>query len=438
MSRPPAKRVPVNIVTGALGVGKTTCLRSLISSKPAGEQWVIIVNEFGALGIDAAVLDCAQAESELTVKQVAGGCLCCAAVSPLQLVVAQLLRQSMRRGKPICRILIEPSGLGHPGGLVDLLRGEHLRAYVEVRSIICLVDPPQLIDWWEHRQGDEGVTDSGAYAIYRQQVQLADLLVANKIDTLPSSDSSGQPEPSKVLLRYRELVAGMYPPKATLETSGGVVDMRWLDTASDGYMGMPGSTGGVSAHTPRTVAPTVSRVEADSIREQSEDEAYQTVPPTLGHPRCVEGKIVGHEQDGQAMDARSIASAGWLFALEELFNEASLLQLLVILDTQALRSKGVFRVADSKYVHLVKSPATSSMEGSARLEEIGYRRNSRFEVIVDSGSAKRLIDAVQEAFPMPDKVSCNENPSTLSLFKNCWRVVEEALKAVTAPPSTTR
>ena len=48
---------PVNIITGALGVGKTTTIQSVLSHKPAGEHWVIVINEFGALGIDAALIE---------------------------------------------------------------------------------------------------------------------------------------------------------------------------------------------------------------------------------------------------------------------------------------------------------------------------------------------------------------------------------------------
>ena len=52
MSRPPAKRIPVNIITGGLGVGKTTAIRSLLQRKPGGEHWAVIVNEFGVLGVE--------------------------------------------------------------------------------------------------------------------------------------------------------------------------------------------------------------------------------------------------------------------------------------------------------------------------------------------------------------------------------------------------
>lgn len=73
----------------------------------------MIVNEFGAVGIDAVALQssAAAAGGTVTVKQIAGGCMCCAQSGVLLPAIAQIIRQT----KPD-RLLIEPSGLGHPAG----------------------------------------------------------------------------------------------------------------------------------------------------------------------------------------------------------------------------------------------------------------------------------------------------------------------------------
>lgn len=90
--------IPVNIITGVLGVGKTTAIRHLISQRPPNENWAIVVNEFGALGIDGAVLDTAGGltsdgggDGGVTVREVAGGCLCCAVAAPFTVAVTQVL-----------------------------------------------------------------------------------------------------------------------------------------------------------------------------------------------------------------------------------------------------------------------------------------------------------------------------------------------------------
>ncbi len=131
-----ASRVPVHIVTGFLGSGKTTLIHSLIEQKPVDEKWAILVNEFGQIGIDQAMFD---ARDDVVVKGLPGGCLCCQLAFVLQAALVNLLARS----KPD-RVIIEPSGLGHPAGLLDLLRGEAFQDVVTVQDIIATLDPRRL------------------------------------------------------------------------------------------------------------------------------------------------------------------------------------------------------------------------------------------------------------------------------------------------------
>lgn len=95
--------VPVTIVTGALGAGKTTALRHLIDSKPPGEVWAVLVNDFGAIGVDGAALGGGDGGGGgggstgdgggVTVRQIAGGCMCCVTSGLLTPAIAQLVRQ---------------------------------------------------------------------------------------------------------------------------------------------------------------------------------------------------------------------------------------------------------------------------------------------------------------------------------------------------------
>ena len=68
-------KTQVHLFSGFLGTGKTTAIRSLIEQKPESEQWLIIVNEFGEIGIDGAVLS----DNGIPVAEISGGCLCCTA-----------------------------------------------------------------------------------------------------------------------------------------------------------------------------------------------------------------------------------------------------------------------------------------------------------------------------------------------------------------------
>ncbi len=92
--------VAANIITGFLGVGKTTAIRHLLANKPEQARWAVLVNEFGEVGVDGAILS----EQGALVKEVPGGCMCCVAGLPMTVGLNTLLAQ-----KPD-RILIEPTG----------------------------------------------------------------------------------------------------------------------------------------------------------------------------------------------------------------------------------------------------------------------------------------------------------------------------------------
>ena len=70
------KKTAVNLITGSLGAGKTTLLRNFIEQKPKNEKWAVLVNEFGATGIDGPILS---SQNSISVSQIPGGCICCTA-----------------------------------------------------------------------------------------------------------------------------------------------------------------------------------------------------------------------------------------------------------------------------------------------------------------------------------------------------------------------
>ncbi|GAL28505.1 putative metal chaperone [Vibrio variabilis] len=72
-------QVPTNIITGFLGVGKTTTILNLLKDKPENENWAVLVNEFGEVGIDGAMM----ADGGAMIKEVPGGCMCCTAGVPM-------------------------------------------------------------------------------------------------------------------------------------------------------------------------------------------------------------------------------------------------------------------------------------------------------------------------------------------------------------------
>jgi len=152
----------VNLITGFLGSGKTTTLRHLLASKPAGERWAVLVNEFGEIGIDGALL----AESGAVLKEIPGGCMCCVNGLPMQVGLNMLLKQASPD-----RLLIEPTGLGHPGKILTMLTSSIYQPWIDLRATLCLFDPRQL--------ADQRVVENENF---RDQLAAADIIIANKRD----------------------------------------------------------------------------------------------------------------------------------------------------------------------------------------------------------------------------------------------------------------
>ncbi|MDH0098315.1 CobW-like GTP-binding protein, partial [Pseudomonas sp. GD04158] len=85
-------QIPTHLIAGPLGAGKTSLIRHLLAQKPAAERWAVLINEFGQIGLDAALLE--RGEDGIALAEVAGGCVCCVNGAPFQVGLGRLLRQA--------------------------------------------------------------------------------------------------------------------------------------------------------------------------------------------------------------------------------------------------------------------------------------------------------------------------------------------------------
>jgi G3E family GTPase len=77
------QNIPTHVIAGPLGAGKTSLISHLLAQRPAGERWAVLINEFGQIGIDAALLT--RDADGIALGEVAGGCLCCVNGAPFQI-----------------------------------------------------------------------------------------------------------------------------------------------------------------------------------------------------------------------------------------------------------------------------------------------------------------------------------------------------------------
>jgi len=159
------KQIPTHLIAGPLGAGKTSLIRHLLAQRPADERWAVLINEFGQIGLDAALL--ARDEEGLSFSEVAGGCLCCVNGVPFQVGLGRLLRKAKAD-----RLFIEPSGLGHPLALLEQLRQPPWEGVLAVQPLLMVLDAAALA-------ADQPLADT-----QRDALAHAGLLVLNKSEGL--------------------------------------------------------------------------------------------------------------------------------------------------------------------------------------------------------------------------------------------------------------
>jgi G3E family GTPase len=275
--------IAVNLVTGFLGVGKTTLLRHLLRQHPAEQRWAVLVNEFGEVGVDRALLD----DQGVAIEEVAGGCLCCVAAPAFTVGLNRLIREHQP-----ARILIEPSGLGHPAQLLETLRSPLYQQVLDIQATLCVMDARHLASP-RHRE----------HPNFIDQVHLADILVANKADL---HDEHAE----QAFMRF---AATLQPPKSRLViTQQGRIDAALLQLGTQSRQ----------AAFPEAHAFLIAQGEAqgpaprgDWIRASGEGDGYHHVAWLIDRPHIFQREALLAWLDQLPVDrAKGVfrCAAGWI------------------------------------------------------------------------------------------------------------------------------
>ncbi|MCO7223051.1 GTP-binding protein [Pleionea sp. CnH1-48] len=315
--------VATNIITGFLGVGKTTAILHLLRSKPEHERWAILVNEFGDIGIDGGIFQGNHSQQDgVFIREVPGGCMCCTAGLPMQVALNLLLAKA----KPH-RLLIEPTGLGHPKEVLAVLSSEHYQKVLHLQNTITLVDARNITK--------EAYTQ---HDIFNQQLDIADVIVANKFDQYGEDDMNNLKE----YLKNKDDVID----RPVYSSTFGELSLSWLEESSQ--------------HKPSVTS-------ADEAHHHDHQHTHHSTKEQPDFPEC--GYLTTKNQ------GEGFITVGWRFSPEWEFDRAKLFHLLSGLKSE--RTKGIFITEQGVFGYNQANQSLSEFE----LDETP---DSRIEIITQS------------------------------------------------------
>jgi cobalamin biosynthesis protein CobW len=182
-------KIPVTVVTGFLGSGKTTLIRHLMANAN-GRKLAVLVNEFGSEGVDGAILkSCADVNCpEENIVELANGCICCTVADDFIPTIEQLLSRSVKPD----HILIETSGLALPKPLLKAFDWPEIRSRITVDGVIALADAeavaagrfaPDPVAVEAQRAADENLDhETPLSEVFEDQICCADIVLLTKAD----------------------------------------------------------------------------------------------------------------------------------------------------------------------------------------------------------------------------------------------------------------
>ena len=171
-------KLPVTIVTGFLGAGKTTLIQHIFNSLPE-HRFALIENEFAQAGVDGAALDGTSA----TLYELNEGCVCCTVQQDLLRILQDILEQR----DDFDHILIETTGLAEPEPILRLFQQPPLSKHLTLNGLVTVIDGQHV---------EETLQETSTCA---EQITYADLILLNKTDTLTGVDQE------RIIAQLRQL-----------------------------------------------------------------------------------------------------------------------------------------------------------------------------------------------------------------------------------------
>ncbi|WP_051145129.1 GTP-binding protein [Thiomicrorhabdus sp. Kp2] len=333
-----SQTLPVHLITGLLGSGKTTCLKHLIQQKPCNENWAILINEFGEVDIDASQLQSNHNTHSLNIQTVSGGCICCTAQIGLVNTINQLLSDHTLN---FDRIWIEPTGLGHPAKIIDAIQHTQFLRPLALQKIVCVVTPQQLTaERWKKS------------AVMRDLVNLADTIILNKSD-LSDADAT---------TKSLAILDNCYPSKNQ------IIPSQYSNVSLQALLGE-------RPFKPFTLLS--QKTENDDSEHQQQTE----------NPQAPYHSIIDKTQAcyiSQTSDPKQplLLSMGWIWDSTLQFNRVKIKAFFEEISPYLIRAKGLIKTGNEWQL-------VNWSEGELKFEDIAWRQDSRLECLFKSNRSNR-------------------------------------------------
>ncbi|QGM96125.1 cobalamin biosynthesis protein CobW [Methylocystis parvus] len=192
-----AAKIPVTIVTGFLGAGKTTLIRHVLENA-RDRRLALVINEFGDVGVDGDILRACGVENcpEENIVELANGCLCCTVADDFAPAIEALLAHEKRPD----HIIIETSGLALPKPLIKAFDWPAIRSRLTVDGVIAIIDGKAVAEGrfaddpdaiaQERAEAERIDHDNPLEEVFEDQLACADLVILNKTDLLDEAEEA--------------------------------------------------------------------------------------------------------------------------------------------------------------------------------------------------------------------------------------------------------
>ena len=403
------QNIPCTLVTGFLGAGKTTVINQLLATKPNDERWALLINEFGRIGIDGALLASSQdndlEQKNIAIREVSGGCICCTSQLPLQIAISRLLSDHHPQ-----RLLIEPTGLAHPRELILQLSASHWQTALKMNAVITVLSGVQ---WQQSKYRDHDG--------FQAHVRDADVLIINRYDQLNTSEKQSLLEwiaklNSQVKIIWS--VSGLTAPETTDSSdvhssdkfvANKLVADAYLSTLND-QLNQPSSI----ISNQRKVS--ISNPKKSMIAVQSQANSLATLPSSSSSIDETEAQasIDNDLPYRYHEEQQDFQLAGWRLPAHYILNADDLQNWLLALPNWE-RIKGVVHTYDG-WMKINFNP------GSLTTKTIDPQTDSRLEIILQLGNTVDT-NAVDKA----TEKSETENDAKASLVLIDWEECDREL-----------